>query len=112
MNEIDRILMAEPSPAPSPGFAAAVMEAVRREERAERAPAPLPFPWRPVLLGVLAACGINLLVVPALLTGGGPAGLADLLLRPAGAWQALVWLPVALAATWAAAVLPVRWLEG
>ncbi|MEZ5332325.1 MAG: hypothetical protein R2991_09800 [Thermoanaerobaculia bacterium] len=56
MNRLDRILLESDAPAASPRFVAGVMEAI---ERAERAPAPLAFPWWAVvataIVGLLAA---------------------------------------------------------
>lgn len=68
--ELDRILMKQDEILPSSGFAASVMEALRRESAV---PPPIPFPWKralPVL--VLAAAVLVLLVV------GGVAALVQL----------------------------------
>jgi hypothetical protein len=48
---IDRILDSEDALLPSSGFSAAVMECVREEAAA---PAPIPFPWKRVLPGLVA----------------------------------------------------------
>ena len=51
MNELDRILAADDSVTPSSGFTARVMTAV---DAAVTEEPPLPFPWGPFALGVLA----------------------------------------------------------
>jgi hypothetical protein len=54
-DELDRILsqsLGEEELVPSSGFAASVMEAVRREATE---PPPIPFPWRRAVAGMLAA---------------------------------------------------------
>jgi len=60
-DEFDRI-MSEEEILPSSGFAASVMEAVRREAAA---PPPIPFPWKRALPGAVfaAATLIAILVV-------------------------------------------------
>lgn len=65
-DEFDRI-MSQEEILPSSGFAASVMEAVRREAAA---PPPIPFPWKralpgalfaaATLIGILAVCMIKL----------------------------------------------------
>jgi hypothetical protein len=54
LENVDRILAAEEALAPSSGFVSAVMERVREEAAA---PKPIPFPWKRVLPGALAAAG-------------------------------------------------------
>ena len=49
---VDRILAGEDALIPSSGFAASVMERVRDEASA---PAPIPFPWKRILPGVILA---------------------------------------------------------
>lgn len=65
---IDRILSGEEELVPSAGFAASVMEAVRREAAA---PAPIPFPWKralPVLvLAAMAIVFVPIVAVTAIL---------------------------------------------
>ena len=56
---VDAALRAEDGILPSSGFADGVMAAVRREATA---PAPLPFPWKRALPGMIAA-GVCLVVV-------------------------------------------------
>jgi len=51
-DEIDRILAHEEELLPSSGFAASVMDAVRREAAV---PPPIPFPWKRALPGLVAA---------------------------------------------------------
>jgi hypothetical protein len=50
--EIDRVLSLKDEILPSSGFAASVMEAVRREAAA---PPPIPFPWKRALPGLVVA---------------------------------------------------------
>jgi len=60
-DDMDRILLKHDDILPSSGFAASVMEAVRREASA---PPPIPFPWKralPVLL--LAGVALVLMLV-------------------------------------------------
>jgi FtsH-binding integral membrane protein len=58
-DELDRILSAEDQIVPSYGFAASVMDAVRREAAT---PPPIPFPWKHALpglvLGIAALAGL------------------------------------------------------
>jgi len=59
--EMDRILFRQDEILPSSGFAASVMEAVRREAAA---PPPIPFPWKRALpFVVLAALALLAVVV-------------------------------------------------
>lgn len=58
-DEIDRILSREEGILPSSGFAASVMDAVRREAAV---PPPIPFPWRRAW-PLLAAAGVALVLV-------------------------------------------------
>jgi hypothetical protein len=58
-DEIDRALSREDDILPSSGFAASVMDAVRREVAA---PPPIPFPWKRALPGLVVA-GVVLAVV-------------------------------------------------
>ena len=61
-DEIDRILSREDEILPSSGFAVSVMDAVRREAAA---PAPIPFPWKRALPGLVVAGSALLLVLVA-----------------------------------------------
>jgi hypothetical protein len=54
-NAIDRILASEETLLPSSGFLASVMESVRVEAAA---PAPIPFPWKRAIPGILAVVGV------------------------------------------------------
>ncbi len=57
-NEFDRI-MSEEEILPSSGFAASVMDAVRREAAA---PPPIPFPWKRALPGAVFAAATLIVV--------------------------------------------------
>jgi hypothetical protein len=54
-SKIDRILAAEDELIPTSGFLASVMERVQQEAAA---PAPIPFPWKRLLPGVLMVAGV------------------------------------------------------
>jgi hypothetical protein len=54
-DKIDHIMSAEDELIPSSGFLASVMERVQEEAVA---PAPIPFPWKRTLPGILAIAGI------------------------------------------------------
>jgi hypothetical protein len=69
-NEIERVLSREEGILPSSGFAASVMDAVRREAAA---PPPIPFPWKRALPGLVVAALMLLLVLVA-----GVAAIAEL----------------------------------
>jgi hypothetical protein len=62
-DDLDRILGQEKKILPSSGFAASVMEAVRREAAT---PPPLSFPWKLALPGLVSSC---LVLVWALVEG-------------------------------------------
>jgi hypothetical protein len=51
--DIDAILASEEAIVPSSGFLAAVMQRVEEEAAA---PAPIPFPWKRALAGIVLAC--------------------------------------------------------
>ena len=76
---LDRILAAEEELVPSSGFLSSVMECVQEEAAT---PAPIPFPWKRVVLGVGI---VALFVCPdasgrrSCLGGGGTGYLARLL---------------------------------
>jgi len=61
-DDLDRILSAEDRIVPSSGFAASVMDAVRREAAT---PPPIPFPWKQALpglvVGIVALAGLLVL---------------------------------------------------
>lgn len=66
-DDLDRILSREEEEIlPSSGFAASVMDAVRREANA---PPPIPFPWRRALPLIAAASVALVLVVVVLVMG-------------------------------------------
>lgn len=76
MDELDRILSTERQITPSPGFAHAVMRAVREE--AEVPPA-IPFPWRRMIPLIAAAAVLivaALIAIPSL-PAAGPSPLAE-----------------------------------
>jgi hypothetical protein len=54
-DEIDRILSTEDALVPSSGFLASVMERVREEAAA---PAPISFPWKRALPGIVVVAGV------------------------------------------------------
>jgi hypothetical protein len=60
--EVNRMLSSEDEILPSSGFAAAVMDAVRREAAA---PPPIPFPWKRALPGMIVAGLVFVLAVMA-----------------------------------------------
>lgn len=108
-DEIDRMLVAEPTLTPSSGFSASVMDAVRREAQG---PEPLSFPWRRAAPG-LAICllGIVVAVIAAL---SGPATeqaeWASLAARLESTLlaQSTVWLAGTLLGSWIVVRLSLR----
>jgi hypothetical protein len=85
-DEFDRI-MSEDEILPSSGFAASVMEAVRREAAA---PPPIPFPWKRALPGAVFAAVtlIAILVICTLkLFEQSPSSVSS---EPVSAWQLLL----------------------
>ncbi|MGP0099337.1 MAG: hypothetical protein ACLPHI_20045 [Terriglobales bacterium] len=62
-DELNHILSGEGEILPSSGFAASVMDAVRREAAA---PPPIPFPWKRALPGLLAGVSAVALVLVAM----------------------------------------------
>lgn len=100
---LDRILMSDEELMPSSGFAAAVMERVRKEAAA---PAPLAFPWKRALpAGAIGALflGWSLVELVRALRAA-EAGLAAA--APSFAWPAQVLLP----ALWVALALAAPFL--
>ena len=71
-DDLDEFLRREDDIVPSSGFAAGVMDAVRREASA---PSPLPFPWKRVVPGIalsgLALLGLLILAIRQFYWGGG-----------------------------------------
>ena len=55
LSKIDRILATEQDLVPSSGFLASVMERVQDEARAT---APIPFPWKRAIPGIVLAAGV------------------------------------------------------
>jgi hypothetical protein len=53
--KLDRILAAEEELVPSSGFLASVMERVQEEAAT---PAPIPFPWKRVVVGIVIVVGL------------------------------------------------------
>jgi len=55
---IDQILGNEDQIVPSSGFLASVMERVQEEAAVAAAPAPIPFPWKRAIPGILLAIAV------------------------------------------------------
>jgi hypothetical protein len=115
--EIDRILSREGGILPSSGFAVSVMDAVRREASA---PAPIPFPWKRALPGLVVG-GLVLLVVlvvgimamldlgettPPQLSVFIPSGMPSIF--SGGIQSAAIWTVLALLAAWVSVKLSLR----
>ena len=81
--DIDRILSREEELLPSSGFAASVMDAVRREAAL---PPPIPFPWKRALPGLLVAA-LALIAVAGVFV----AGLAQTIRHGVGGPLAISW---------------------
>jgi hypothetical protein len=64
-DDIDRVLAGEEEILPSSGFAASVIDAVRREASA---PPPIPFPWKRAWPGLIAGA-LALVIVPVAILG-------------------------------------------
>jgi len=100
-DDIDRILIEDPTLEPSSGFADSIMDAVRREAET---PAPLPFPWRRVVPGLavclLAIVAATIAAIPA--PGGAEAEWAPLASRLEGTLlaQSTLWLAATLLGSW------------
>ena len=121
-DEIDRILSREDEILPSSGFAASVMDAVRREAAV---PPPIPFPWRRALPLVAAAAIALVLVVVLVVVGIAQPGREGAGSLSAGEWlprllpfvnPALItaagWVLLALALTVASVALSLRLASG
>ena len=82
-DSLDRILVQEEALAPSSGFAASVMNAIREETLA---PAPIPFPWKFALPGIAAVLAALVFAVrfaaSAIHNLGASPGRADILSGP------------------------------
>jgi len=120
--EMDRILSKPDEILPSSGFAASVMEAVRREAAA---PPPIPFPWKRALPGLAVAAFVLALVVAVgvwTIAQLGRASLAPHLTTPVlttlpPAWQgavgsAVAWTVLALLLTFALVKISMRLAVG
>jgi hypothetical protein len=96
--DIDRILEGEDEILPSSGFAASVMEAVRREAAT---PPPIPFPWKRAW-PVAAAAVIALVGAPAVLfeVAGGAPGSTRPSPIPASSIEALLRTGTSVGAHW------------
>ncbi|MGB9236560.1 MAG: hypothetical protein WCC04_19300 [Terriglobales bacterium] len=113
--EMDRILSRQDEIQLSSGFAASVMEAVRREAAA---PPPIPFPWKRALpLGALAAITLILTVVVSVFAATHPGSgsvAPNLSLSPVhllsenGLGSALIWTGVALLAAFVSVKFSMR----
>lgn len=120
--EIDRILSRQDEILPSSGFAASVMEAVRREAAA---PPPIAFPWKRALPGIVLAALVLALVLfvgVAIIAQIGR-GTSSLLLAttpsflPTLVWQVAIrsavgWTALALFAAFVSVKLSIRLAAG
>jgi hypothetical protein len=119
--EIDRILGREDEILPSSGFAASVMDAVRREAAA---PPPIPFPWKRALPGlaiavlalvvvlvggVVAVSRLGIAIAPQLSTSM-PSGMP--LLFNDGLGSAAIWTVLALLVAFVSVKLSMRLASG
>jgi hypothetical protein len=68
-HELDRILSAEDELVPSSGFVRSVMDGVRMEASA---PAPIPFPWKRALPGLLVSILSLVAMCMTAFSGPGP----------------------------------------
>jgi|SRR5271156_3796925 len=112
--DFDRVLSKEQEIAPSSGFVASVMDAVRR---AIETPPPIPFPWRRALPG-LSAAGFGLasvLVLGVMLSRETapqplPAGLLPVFVLIVRGWKAVGanWIALALVLSLASLKLSAR----
>jgi hypothetical protein len=117
--EMDLILSRQDDIQPSSGFAASVMEAVRREAAV---PPPIPFPWKRALpLGALAAVTLILTAVAAVFAAAHPGSgsvAPNLSFSPLrglsenGLGSALTWTGVALLAAFVSVKLSMRLAGG
>ena len=100
-DDINRILIEDPTLEPSSGFADSIMDAVRREATT---PAPLPFPWRRVAPGLavclLAIVAAAIVALPG--TAGAEAEWAPLATRLESTLlvQSILWLAGTLLGSW------------
>ena len=99
MNELDRILITDTGPEPSPGFSTRVMERIHAEHEARELP-------RGLILMLLVGFGL-LVGVPLLLI----AAEGSLSTSGSGLSARVLWMMVVLVATSLAAVLPLQLLQ-
>ena len=108
---IDRILASEDPILPSSGFLTSVMERVEEESRV---PAPIPFPWKRAVPGILLATGVFGWGAYEFIHAGIPAlrGLAvappKLTLAVSGPLEQAAWVGLALAISLASWILSRR----
>jgi hypothetical protein len=118
-DELERLLSGEQAIIPSSGFAASVMDAVRREEAV---PPPIPFPWKRALPG-LCAMGlvlVSVVVISIILWLRGiavqplPARLTSELALMAENWKAVgaSWMILALVLSYFSVKLSMRLASG
>jgi hypothetical protein len=107
-DDIDRVLSSDDSIVPSSGFAASVMEAVRRDAET---PPPIPFPWKRALPGLIYCLGalVTLLIMGLSRPGGGPE-LSNRLARilEVAKDAGLGWIVVALVVSLVSVVVSMR----
>lgn len=107
-DDIDRVLSSDDSIVPSAGFAASVMEAVRRDAEA---PPPIPFPWKRALPGLIYCVGalVTLLILGLSQAGGGTA-LSNRLTRTLEVAKdaGMGWIAVALVVSLVSVVFSIR----
>ena len=107
-DDIDRVLSSDDSIVPSAGFAASVMEAVRRDAEA---PPPIPFPWKRALPGLIYCLGaLVTFLVMGLSRPGGGTELSVGLIRTLGVANnaGVGWIAVALVVSLVSVVLSMR----
>ncbi len=108
---IDRILATEEELVPSSGFLASVMERVEQEAAA---PAPIPFPWKLALPGIVLAVGVLGWGAVEVVRAAVPAVRAISLSTPqlsgtfAGPLEDVGWVAMALGISLAASLLSRR----
>jgi hypothetical protein len=120
--EINSILSREDEILPSSGFATSVMDAVRREATT---PAPIPFPWKRALPGLVVGAFAIALVLVAGIMAVAQAGkatapqvsmsspsVAPLLFHGGGIESAATWTVLALLVAFVSVKLSVRLTSG
>jgi hypothetical protein len=107
-DDIDRVLASEDSIVPSSGFAASVMEAVRRDAEA---PPPIPFPWKRALPGLIyCMAALAAFLIVGLSQPGRGTELSNTLTRVFDAAKAagVGWIAVALVVSLVSVVVSMR----